>query len=305
MSVAPWEADRPLTLETARDVVRVAFPAADADSLKLLGSGWEFDVFVTGDGWVFRFPRRADVEGLFEREAPVLALVRTSLPPSVAVPLVRVLEHRHPKFPYRIAAHPFIEGIPADQVETALRPVLARSLAEALGALHSVPEAAARAAGLEEMNREERGRIEWFERGSSGALELRGQDDRLDEALAWLARVEDPLRRLDAPLRMIHQDLGPEHLLADDRTGHLIGILDWTDSVLGDPARDFMPLVVFGGWGFADEVLAHYPHAVDSDFWGRLRFMARLLPLMWLGHANLRGEDIDALAAQVADVFAG
>lgn len=302
--VSPWyEPDRPLTLGIARAVVRSAFASVDAGSLAPLGSGWEFDTFVTTDGWVFRFPRRAEVEQLFEREQPVLDLVRSALPPSVAVPRVEVAEHRIPEFPYRIARHRLIRGVAADEVRAGLRASLARTIAEALWAVHSVPEPTARAAGVVELDREERGRIEWMERGSRGVFALSGSDPGLDRALTWLTRLEDPLRRLEAPLRLIHHDLSPEHLLADAGTGRLVGILDWTDAIIGDPARDFVPLVTFGGWGFADQVLARYPHAIDAGFRDRLRFMARLLPLMWLGHAQLRGDDITKHTLWVRNAF--
>ena len=305
MSSPPWESDRPLTLDAARAVVREAFPGSSEDSLEPLGSGWEFDAFLAADGWVLRFPRRADAQDLFEREAPILALARSVLPASVAVPLVRVVEPRASGFPYRVAVHRFIDGVPADAIPSALRPALAKSIGEALAAIHSVAEAKAREAGLEELDRAEAGRIRWFESGSAGVRALSRRDPRVDEAVQWLSRVEDPLRRLDAPLRMIHHDLSPEHLLADPDTGRLVGILDWTDAILDDPARDFMPLVTFGGWSLVNEVLAHYAPGVDARFFDRLRFMARLLPLMWLGHAHLRGEDVSRHVAWVRNCFTG
>ena len=116
--------------------------------------------------------------------------------------------------------------------------------------------------------------------------------------------IDDPLRRLDAPLRMIHHDLSSDHLIADPLTGRLIGILDWTDAILGDPARDFVPLVTFAGWRFVDDVLEHYPAGTDAGFFDRLGFMARLLPLMWLGHAFQREEEVDQHVAWVLNAFA-
>lgn len=303
MSSLPWE-DRPLTLSTVRAIARAAFPEVAADSIRPLGSGWEFDAFVTSEGWVLRFPRRAEAEVLFERKRPVLDLVRPVLPRSVAVPFVKVLNHDVADFPYRVAAHRFIAGTPADEVADPLRSALAESLGEALSAIHSVSESAARKAGLEELDRAEAGRIEWFTRGSQGVRALRERDASLNAAVEWLDRVDDPLQRLDAPLRLIHHDLSAEHLLADQKTGRLVGILDWTDAILGDPAHDFMPLVAFGGWNLVHQVLAHYAHGTDPGFWDRLRFMARLLPLMWLGHAYLRGEEVSGHITWVRNCFA-
>ena len=56
----PWEPDRSLTLNDASALIKQFFPAIDARHLKHIGSGWEFDAYLTMDGWVFRFPRRAE-----------------------------------------------------------------------------------------------------------------------------------------------------------------------------------------------------------------------------------------------------
>lgn len=304
MILPPWNVDRPLTLRTARSVVRAAFPEAAAASLEWVGSGWEFDAYRTSDDWLFRFPRRADVVSLFEREGPILELARSVLPPSVSVPRVTVVRHAVPEFPYPIAAHPYIPGARADDVSDALRPALAESIGEALAAIHSVPEAAARAAGLVELDRDEPGRVEWLTWGSAGVRALNDRDGTLNEAVEWLSQVDDPLRRLEAPLRMIHHDVSPEHLLVDPETGRLVGILDWTDAILGDPARDFAALVPFAGWGFVEDVLGHYPLETDEGLRDRLGFMVRLLPLMWLGHAYVREEEVGPLVAWVKNCFA-
>jgi hypothetical protein len=86
MSYHPWEPDRLLSVEIARSVIRAAFPRVDVTRVEFVGSGWEFDVFVTADGWAFRFPRRAEYQSLLDREGPVLALARSVLPPETAVP---------------------------------------------------------------------------------------------------------------------------------------------------------------------------------------------------------------------------
>ena len=303
-SAAPWDPDRPLSLETARAVVQAVLGEASANTARPLGSGWDFDAYVSDQGWVIRFPRRVEAQVLLDREGPILELVRSTLPASVAVPKVRLLDHRVEGFPYRVAVHPFIVGIPADQVDQTKHDVLARSLGDALGRVHSIPLVAALEAGLVELDRNEKGRVEWFDQGTAGLMDLRGSRLGLDEPLAWLAELKDPLRRLEAPLRVIHHDLSPEHLLVNEETGQLSGILDWTDAILGDAARDFVPLVTFGGWPFMEHVLMHYRPGVDVKFRFRLRFMARLLPLMWLGHAHVRGEDIRKHVSWVRNAFA-
>ncbi|MDQ3950824.1 MAG: phosphotransferase [Gemmatimonadota bacterium] len=304
MSSPPWEPDRPLTRETASALIRTWFPAIDSEGLTHLGSGWEFDAFLTTDGWVFRFPRRAHCADLFEPERRVHHLVSGVLPPRIAVPHVELVGQPALGFPYRFAGHRFIPGVAADAVDPGLMPTLAREIGVALGAIHSIPEITARAAGVVEMDLDDIGRKEWVDRGFEVASELRGLDPAVDQALSWVNQVSLPLERFEGPLRFIHQDLSPDHLIVDSTTGQLTGILDWTDAILGDSARDFVFLVTWQGWGFAEEVLRSYPHSIDQGFRERLRFMARLLSVMWLAMAHEQHSDVTKHIEWVRNAFA-
>jgi hypothetical protein len=90
----------------------------------------------------------------------------------------------------------------------------------------------------------------------------------------------------------------------DPETGRLSGIIDWTDAILGDAARDFVFLVAWQGPAFAEEVLLSYPHTVDQGFCERLDFMARVLSVMWLALAHERHTEVEKLTGWVHNVFA-
>ena len=53
MTALPWHPDRPLTLQDARAAIGAFFPSVDSAGAKHLATGWEFDVYLTPDGWVF------------------------------------------------------------------------------------------------------------------------------------------------------------------------------------------------------------------------------------------------------------
>lgn len=304
MTDLPWEPDRPLGADLARSVVRAAFPAVDVSRFDLVGSGWEFDVFVTADRWAFRFPRRAEYQHRLEREQPVLELVRSQLLAEIAVPRVELPGAPSREFPYAFAGHRFIEGIPADAVPPALQPELARSIGAALSAIHGIPVSAARQAGVREMGRPDEGAYAWFRRNLDGATQLRDVDPTVREAVDWVSALAEPLQPSEAPTTLIHQDLSPEHLVVDPSTGRLVGILDWTAALLGDPARDFVAPATFGGWRFVEMILEHYRGTVDAGFRQRLRYVTRLLSVMWLGEARLTGGDVDKHIGWVERAFA-
>jgi aminoglycoside 2''-phosphotransferase len=300
----PWQADRPLTLEKAAEIIHACFPKVDTAGLRHLGYGWEFDAFLTADGWVFRFPRRIDTSELFERESAVVRLVEPALPSHVALPRVELRGPPTLGFPYTFVGHRFIDGVPADAIADTLLPTFAREIAEFLGALHSIPVDAGRAIGLREMDAaHEAGSREWRQAVLRYAQRLRGLDPLVDRALLSVAGDGVPPELFRVPLQFIHQDLSTDHVLVDPATGRLRGVIDWTDPMLADPARDFVFLVDWRGWPFVEEVLAHYPRAVDGEFRARLRWMARLLSIWRLDVARESGRDIDKALRAVRHVF--
>jgi aminoglycoside phosphotransferase (APT) family kinase protein len=300
----PCDADRELTLAVAAALIESAFPSMDSRDLRFLGAGCEFDAYLTIDGWVVRFPRRTHAALLFERERRVHVLVAPVLPQGIAVPQTEFIGEPALGFPYRFAAHRFIPGIPVDETDSRFLPSLARQIALALGAIHSVPEEAAREAGITDGDAGDEGGREWLKERLAGLSLLRGSDPIVDGAARWVEQTPIPSGRFDGPLCLIHQDLSPEHLLVDPANGQLNGILDWTDAMLGDAARDFVFLAAWRGWAYTEEVLRHYPHQVDTGFRDRLRFMARVLTPLWLGLAYERGTEVGKLTGWVHNVFA-
>jgi aminoglycoside phosphotransferase (APT) family kinase protein len=88
---------------------------------------------------------------------------------------------------------------------------------------------------------------------------------------------------------LTHSDLGPEHLLCRD--GRLVGVIDWGDTRVGDPALDY-------SW------LLHgpFPHwDVDDELRRRARFYHRLAP--WFGaHFDVlrgRAPELDGVRARL------
>lgn len=288
--------------ESAAVLIAGAFPDVDAASVRHLGSGTLFDAFRTADDWVFRFPRMWWAGTLFESEARTHDFVAAILPEHIRLPRVQHLAEPSERFPYRFAGHEFVPGVALDTLDESLIPTAAREIAEFLGALHSVPEKLAAAAGFREVTGADPGRQEWFNHGMKVSLEMRGLDPVVREAVDWLHTppvTPPPL----AERRLVHTSLDPEHLLFDPATGALIGVLDWTDVCLGPAGRDFVNLVAWRGWRFAEEVLSFYPRRVDSEFRTRLRWMSQWLTVIWLAHAPNLGLDIQKHIGAVHNAF--
>jgi aminoglycoside phosphotransferase (APT) family kinase protein len=302
MSSSQWIPDPPMTPDAAAALIGSSFPAVDSAAVRYLGSGSQFDAFATADGWAFRFPRWEWCGYIFESEARAHRLAAEMLPSQIRLPKVELIAAPTPQFPYPFAGHRFIPGVGADAVDEELLPKLAREIAILLSALHSTPAPVAGAAGIHEFVMDDDRRA-WAEHGTAVAKELRGLDPVVEKAVAWLSTNPEP-PPFGGPLHFIHTGLAPEHLLVDPDTGFLNGVLDWTDTMLGDPARDFVFLVTWRGWHFVEDVLRHYPHAVDRGFPTRLRYMAQQLSIMWLAFGHDLGVDPTSHIRGIRNAFA-
>ena len=213
-------------------------------TIRWIDEGYDFEVALVDDEWVFRFPRRAGVEQALEVEIDLLPTIAPSLP--VAVP---AFEHvsRKPLF----VAYRVLRGTPlVDEDGDGVRAFLA--------ALHGVDTSGLR---LEPSDWIEayRDQCAEFERLVFPILDkpLRTRSKRLFDEVETLVGFTPAL---------LHADLGPAHLLVRD--GRLAGVIDWGDARLGDPALDYAWLLdgPFAGW------------EVDSDLRRRARFYHRLAP---------------------------
>ena len=209
-----------------------------------IDEGYDFEVVIVDDTWVFRFPRRANVVEALEAEAAFLPRLAAALP--VDVPRFEHVSHEPP-----FASYPLIRGTPlVDEDPDGVRAFLA--------ALHAFDHA-----GLPVERRDWREALhEQCARLERDVLPLVDPDDR-PRALALFAEVETLTGFEPA---FIHNDLSGPHLLV--HAGKLAGVIDWGDVVVGDPARDYAWLlnVAFPEWDVPDELRR------------RARFYHRLIP---------------------------
>lgn len=234
--------DEPVTADRHRLIADVLgrSPATVVE----IDDGYDFEVAVVDGEWVFRFPRRAGVEEALRLEIVLLPLLAPTLP--VDVPSFEHIS-RDPLFVgYRlIRGEPLVDEDP-DGVRVFLE------------ALHTLDPAGLPLERLDwiEAYREQ---CAEFERLVVPLLDkdLRARGRQLFGGVDALAGFEPAL---------VHSDLGPEHLLVRD--GKLIGVIDWGDARLGDPALDYSWLL--GG------PFAHWE--VDPELRRRAGFYHRLAP---------------------------
>jgi aminoglycoside phosphotransferase (APT) family kinase protein len=183
-----------------------------------------------------RFPRNAAAAAYVDQDQATLEFIASELGDSFAVPRVLHRATGGTHFPYDFLVCDFVDGVSADDPRAAVSEELTADLGIALAQVHSVPEATARRAGLSEPD--------------------------------WDDYTGTP--------SFIHLDFRGNNLLVDPESGRLAGVIDWGNAAIGDPALDFMWLVVWRGWSFTEAVLSNYSLPVDADFLQRVKHKAEL-----------------------------
>jgi aminoglycoside 2''-phosphotransferase len=83
-------------------------------------------------------------------------------------------------------------------------------------------------------------------------------------------------------LSVLHGDFKHNNIIVDPASGRLVGVIDWGNAAIGDPALDFMSLVLWRGWRFMHAVLRTYQLPLDEGFLDRVRLHSQLAALQWL-----------------------
>jgi aminoglycoside phosphotransferase (APT) family kinase protein len=194
--------------------------------------GWDYKVLILDDAWVVRWPRHRLAIEEIEREVELLPVLGPLLP--VEVPRFEYVSRQPWLVAYRlIRGEPLVDEDP-DGVRAFLE------------TLHAVDVDAVPA-----------DRPDWLETYREQGDEFRrvvlpllDADERsLGEAL--LGEIETLTGFQSA---LTHSDVAPAHLLVQG--GKLVGVIDWGDARIGDPALDYSWLLngPFTDWDVDDEL---------------------------------------------------
>lgn len=235
-------------------VTRAGIAATTVTTMEGGWASWTFDI--NGE-WIVRFARTAEVAESHERELRLLPeLARTM---SCRIPLpefdgtwngIRYLGYR------KIIGRPFGRGDNWHALIAILRE------------LHGFPSDEAN-----QLLRIDGTVDEWRRRFAT----LRDEMDRevlplLDSATGrtFVERYDKFLdSTMDFTPVLVHCDLGSEHILVDPDTGTPVGLLDFEDATVGDPAIDFVGLLITLGEPGVRDMIAAYGAPVS---WERLWF---------------------------------
>ncbi|MFD0669889.1 phosphotransferase family protein [Cohnella sp. GCM10027633] len=245
-------------------------------------------VVESGKPWIFRFPRddNPTAPRQMKREQWILPRLMNRVP---YIPQVSIVSER----PIPYIGYPKINGtqlLPAyfSKLQEEKRERLAKDLARFLSTLHSFQ--------AEAYFPQENTRPSFVKRKWENKLNVIKElvfPDLNDSQRDWTLRLFDSFlsndKHFEFHCRFIHGDLKPQHILVDERTKQLTGVID-LGLMMDDPALDFGYLGF--GSSFQNKLLKHYKGFQDETFPDRILFYKKTIPFYGLlyGAINKRKE---------------
>jgi aminoglycoside phosphotransferase (APT) family kinase protein len=303
-----WSAEQVVDEQLARSLIAAQFPELLPGPLRLLGEGWDSTVWLLGDEWVFRFPRRQIVIPGLLRELAVLGQLASRLPLPVPVAAHRGVPSAAFRWPW--AGSRFLPGRELSDAAPSepQRVEHGRALGRFLRALHDIDAASVRAGGellpVDPVQRAD------MPHRVAGVAKRMAALDRLElwRPPSGLAALLDEARELPPPAALVicHGDLHLRHLLVGD-DGALSAVIDWIDVCRADPAID-LPLY----WGYLPPAARDAFHSEYGPVADHQLLRARVLAIfLWatlaeyghdVGMASLMREALSGLDRAVADL---
>ena len=285
-----WEAEIVVDEPLARRLLG-QFPELEVGTLRLLGYGWDYTIWVVDERCAFRFPRREIVIPGTEREIRVLPKIAPLLPVPVPEPLF--VGGPTEEYPWPFFGSVLLPGNDPSSagLDAGGRVAVALQLAEFLRALHAVE--------LDEpLPLDVNGRADMRRRVPMARTALE-EIEHLWRAPPSVGEILAEAEELPAPelTAVVHGDLHFRQVLVEGR--NVTGVLDWVDVCRSDPAID---LVLF--WSFLDApqrpaFLDAYGEATDQQL-----LRARVLAFN-LGAALAAQAHAEGLAAVEREALAG
>ncbi|NMO98126.1 phosphotransferase [Paenibacillus lemnae] len=255
-----WDAEWEVNEEQARTLIGRQFPQLSSKQVKPLGWGWDNTVFLIGDEYVFRFPRRTIAVGSIRMEGKLLPKLEAYM--TIPYPKPLFYGEASDEYPAPFLGYAYVSGDFPIGLTEERRALSAETLAKFLRRLHEFPVQAALKCGVQQDHRNltdiaaRKVKLEGFlskvvehlSPEESGAIE------------AYINRLQKD--RVEAVNALLHGDLHFKNMLVNEN-GIVSGIIDWGDLSVGHPACDlsvaysFLPPyargVFFETYGGADE----------------------------------------------------
>ncbi|GIP45467.1 aminoglycoside phosphotransferase [Paenibacillus sp. J45TS6] len=230
-----WDAEWEVSEELAHKLISSQFPQLASKSVQKLGHGWDNTVYLVGNEYVFRFPRREVAINSLRMEGKILPKLKDYFSIAYSIPLFFGVGDYG--YPAPFLGYPYLPGEFPIGLNDKQRALSATTLAQFLKSLHAFPVQIAQENGVQHDHRNltdiamRKEKMHKFL--SYIALHFREEEYRALSNYLEQLRIE----KVKQKYVFLHGDLHFKNMLVDE-SGRVSGIIDWGDINIGHPACD-------------------------------------------------------------------
>lgn len=255
MLVTPTRKDIAVELERL-------FPGESLVPTAILDVGFRSVVVETNTNHVFLIGRHPAAAKSYEKDAKILPAIQPQLP--IPVPKPDWFIQSTAAFPNGALRYKNVPGTPLtwERVRKAKLEYLAAQLGGFLRRLHSIDIDGFRDFAQERFA----SRVEKLSNELLPALRTLLKTQEYDAIAKWFSAVAEDSRMTGFAPTLVHGDLWYENILVNKELQQIVGIVDFENAMVGDPAQDFAPQNYIGA-DFLDAVLQAYgvPERAQHD----------------------------------------
>ncbi len=252
--------------KTFTDKIASEFPDLKYNSAKLVTHGWDNNIIILDDAFVFRFPRNDEYVNKFKTEVKLIKYLQDKV--SIAIPNYKYLSKDNSFGGYPLIAGDVLKPELLESQPDNVKEKIAVDLADFLTKIHQTPKGV-----IDEMS---------TPNGAWNYDHVKKLYAEIKETL-YPILSEDEINWLDVQFQnyfslkgevkmsLIHSDLNNGNILFNVKACRLSGILDFADAEYNDSALDFSPLLDYGE-DFMRSVINHYKGFKDEDLMQRAKF---------------------------------
>jgi aminoglycoside phosphotransferase (APT) family kinase protein len=286
-----WDADWEISEELAQRLISSQFPQLSSKKIKRLGSGWDNTVFLVGDEYVFRFPRRKVAIDSLRVEMKILPKLEEFISIPYSKPVF--FGERNSDYPAPFLGYPYLSGMFPIGLTDEQRALSVATLAHFLKRLHAFPVHVAQENGIQHDHRNLTNIALRKEKMLKFLSDLTMHIK--EEEHCAIADYLEQLKTGQVKQRnvFLHGDLHFKNMLVDE-FGKVSGIIDWGDMNIGHPACDLNVVYSFLPPHARSDFFREYGE-VDEETKVLARLIAVYIPMLILMQA------IDDKDERVAD----
>jgi aminoglycoside 2''-phosphotransferase len=244
------------------------FPDFVIDNIIKIGEGMDSTAYLVNDAYIFRFPKRAEVRVNLQKEIFVLPKIKSSL--QVLLPDFQFIARDTSFVGYPKIDGRFLESTVYAALNSQKQKAFQQDIARFLNTVHAFNLAELAESGLETLDFKAMYQYEFEE---IQQLVFPILTDKEKDAVTELfeAYLNDKNNFNYTPV-LLHNDLSNDHILIDNQTDTLKGIIDFGDVAIGDPDYDLMYLAGDYGGDFLTDLLHYYPHSDVDRLKNKIKF---------------------------------